>query len=363
MSNRKCKQKRKRKNVYQIEEEIEKIPKEDTILILGDFNAQIGKEDYVTSVAGKFTIHERTNDNGRRLCDLAARTDMVISSTKFKHLKEHKITWTTTDKRCSTQIDHVLVNRRRQSSVKDISSYRGANADSDHFMVTAAIKQKIKKIITKKKIKLKWDINKLGDEKERKKYEITLEKLFQEREEDENVNTDWISIKKCIEKAATETIGREGKSNEKGWYDQKCREKLNEKVQARLKWLRSSKAEDLHEYKKIRNESNKYIRECKRKWVNNNIEEIERERISRNTKSFFKKVNEQNKKYKGKSTGIKNKDGRVIEEEKEYKRIWVDHFKELLENGMKIIGRKRKLQMRRTKRIKETNQQGRKLQG
>lgn len=48
--------------------------------------------------------------------------------------------------------------------------------------------------------------------------------------------------------------------------------------------------------KKIRSEFNKYIGECKRKWVNNNTEEIERERFSGNTKSFFKKVNERNKK-------------------------------------------------------------------
>ncbi|GLV20131.1 hypothetical protein CBL_21162, partial [Carabus blaptoides fortunei] len=78
-----------------IEEELESIPKEDTRLIMGDFNAQIGKEKFIEKVAGKHTIHVRTNNNGQRLCNLAASTDLVISSTK--HKKWHKVTWTAPD--------------------------------------------------------------------------------------------------------------------------------------------------------------------------------------------------------------------------------------------------------------------------
>lgn len=65
------------------------VPQEDTILVLGDFNAQIGKENHIKQVTGKQTIHERTNDNGQRLCSLAVRTNMIISSTKFKQIKKH----------------------------------------------------------------------------------------------------------------------------------------------------------------------------------------------------------------------------------------------------------------------------------
>lgn len=39
------------------------------------------------------------------------------------------------------------------------------------------------------------------------------------------------------------------------------------------------------------------------------------ERINANTKSFFKKINEQHRKYKGTVIGIKDRNGRVIEEE------------------------------------------------
>mgnify|MGYP005984652337 FL=1 len=49
------------------ETEIEGLPKEDTVIISGDFNAQICTEKYIGQVAGKHTIHQKTNDNGQRL--------------------------------------------------------------------------------------------------------------------------------------------------------------------------------------------------------------------------------------------------------------------------------------------------------
>ena len=113
--------------------------------MLGDFNARIGKEEYLGQVAGTHTIHEDTNDNAQRLCNLATRTNMIISNTMYKHPKWHKVTWVSPDQNTYTQIDHVLITRRKQSSVKDVRTYRGAYADSDHYMVTATIRQKIKK--------------------------------------------------------------------------------------------------------------------------------------------------------------------------------------------------------------------------
>lgn len=51
----------------EIEEEFDRMPKEYTILILRDFNAQIGKEEHLEQVAGEYTVHEKTIDNGQRL--------------------------------------------------------------------------------------------------------------------------------------------------------------------------------------------------------------------------------------------------------------------------------------------------------
>jgi hypothetical protein len=41
------------------------------LIILGDFNAKIGRENYIAQVAGKYTIHNETSANGNLLVQFA----------------------------------------------------------------------------------------------------------------------------------------------------------------------------------------------------------------------------------------------------------------------------------------------------
>lgn len=130
-------------------EEINKIceqtPKHDTLIVLGDFNARIGKESYLKDVAEKFTMHEKTHNNGQMLSTLAAEQGLILVSTKFQRRKEEKITWKIPGKDDGTQIDHVLVNRKRHSAVRYAKTQRTPNVDSDHYKVTAVLNQKVQK--------------------------------------------------------------------------------------------------------------------------------------------------------------------------------------------------------------------------
>ncbi|XP_039297385.1 craniofacial development protein 2-like [Nilaparvata lugens] len=47
-----------------LERECRMVPKHDMLIVIGDLNAQIGKEDFLNTVAGKCTIHDVTNENG-----------------------------------------------------------------------------------------------------------------------------------------------------------------------------------------------------------------------------------------------------------------------------------------------------------
>ncbi|KAK4874643.1 hypothetical protein RN001_014003 [Aquatica leii] len=99
--------------------ECEKTPKYDTLIILGDLNAQVGKEDHIKTVAGKHTIHEKTNDNGNRICNLAAAMNLYLASTKFPHPTKHKITWNHPNHVTKSQIDHVLITKKRLKNIED----------------------------------------------------------------------------------------------------------------------------------------------------------------------------------------------------------------------------------------------------
>ncbi|PSN51956.1 Craniofacial development protein 2, partial [Blattella germanica] len=86
-------------NFYnQLYNECTKIPKHDIVIILGDFNAQIGK----------YTLHTKTNENGKLLSELAMANRLIIKSTCFKHKKIRKGMWKIPGGEQVNQIDHIL---------------------------------------------------------------------------------------------------------------------------------------------------------------------------------------------------------------------------------------------------------------
>jgi hypothetical protein len=67
-----------------LSQDCENARKFDILILLGDFNAIIGRENLIATVAGKYTLDEVTSENGKRLGQLAARHNMIIKSTYFK---------------------------------------------------------------------------------------------------------------------------------------------------------------------------------------------------------------------------------------------------------------------------------------
>jgi hypothetical protein len=67
-----------------------KAPRHDIKIMMGDFNAKVGKEPGLTPSVGKYSLHKKTNHNGWRMTDFAIVRNMAISSTLFQHKRIHK---------------------------------------------------------------------------------------------------------------------------------------------------------------------------------------------------------------------------------------------------------------------------------
>jgi hypothetical protein len=43
----------------------------------------------------------------------------------------------------TTQIDHILIDRRRHSSILDVQSFRAADCDTDHYLMVAKVRERL----------------------------------------------------------------------------------------------------------------------------------------------------------------------------------------------------------------------------
>jgi len=118
-------------------------------IVLVDLNAKIGKEAVFRPIIGH-SLHETTNDNELRLIDFACGNGLVVKSTMFPHKNIYKGTWISPDGRHVNQIDHILVSARFKNCIQDIRTMRGADGDSDHYLVKGKMKIKMKKVTRKK---------------------------------------------------------------------------------------------------------------------------------------------------------------------------------------------------------------------
>lgn len=69
----------------ELERIIARIPKQNMLVICGNFNAKIGKEDFLKPHIGQYSLHDISNDNGLKLGGLAIANNMLIKSTIFDH--------------------------------------------------------------------------------------------------------------------------------------------------------------------------------------------------------------------------------------------------------------------------------------
>ena len=119
-------------------------PKKDVFFIIGDWNAKVGSQE-TPGVTGKFGLGVR-NEAGQRLIEFCQENALVIANTLFQQHKRRLYTWTSPDGQHRNQIDYILCSQRRRSSVQSAKTRPGADCGSDHELLIAKFRLKLKKV-------------------------------------------------------------------------------------------------------------------------------------------------------------------------------------------------------------------------
>jgi hypothetical protein len=157
------------------EEIFDQFPRYNIKNLLGDSNAKVGREDIFKPIIGNESLHEASNDKGVRVVNFATSKHLIVKST-FPHRDIHKQIWTSPDGVTRNRINHVLIGKRRHSNILDVRSFRGADCDTDHYLVVAKLWERIS-VSKRERQKFdleRFDLKKLDDIQVKEKYQVEI---------------------------------------------------------------------------------------------------------------------------------------------------------------------------------------------
>jgi sorting nexin-29 len=303
-------------------------------MVLGDMNAKVGREEIYRPAIGKWSLHEVTNENGLRLIDFATEKGMVIKSTFFRHKRIHQATWESPDGVTRNQIDHCLIDGRHFSDVINVKLSRGANVDSDHFLVVVDVRAHLCVArSTNSQATRRFAISKLKDPSISKAFSRQVNtRVPQLRQQDPatDLTSYWNNISQVLIEEATNIIGFETPSDGKGWWDDDCKEVTDRKNEARAKKLERPTRSAKENYEKLRREEKKLHKKKKKEFQNRTLEELESLRDTNDYRKFYKILNAQRRGFNPRNDMCRALDGTLLTNKTDVLARWVEHFDALL---------------------------------
>ena len=197
-------------------------PRTNKLLLIGYFNARIGREnDKWPLVMGKHGIG-KCNSNGELLLALCSEFELTVKNTMFKKKDERKTTWMHPRSKHSHMIDFIITRCRDKMDINSTRVMRGANCWTDHQMlrskVAFRIRQKHNRQGTNKPTKL--NTAKLSTISHRESFEQEMDSALAQWEEKENSTPEkeWAALQQVVYNTAKTYIGKPDRNNQ-DWLD------------------------------------------------------------------------------------------------------------------------------------------------
>ncbi|XP_031334013.1 uncharacterized protein LOC116164026 [Photinus pyralis] len=307
---------------------LERTPKYDVKIVLGDLNAKIEREEEYIKVTGGNSKHHESNENGKIAIQFALENKLKVMSTNFKHREIHQTTWISPDAKTKSQIDHVLMESKHQRYIQNVRSYRGADIDSDHILIIATLRQGPPKNWKAAKTTLvKYNVEKLLNQEVQteaaKQLDYTLKKL----QKPDNIEEEWSQMENTLKDTMEKLVGRKTKGKQKDWFDEQCRKILQVRNEARMKLLIHSTETNKREYKEARRRSKQICRQKKREYLEAKLEKIGKMYANKELRNFYQEAKRNREDSKPSSIPhLKNKEGEMIGNTHDKVRIFMQYY-------------------------------------
>lgn len=326
----------------QLDEILKNIPRSDKILLLGDFNARVGRDSALWGgVIGKDGVG-KCNSNGTLLLTKCSEHNLVITNTLFRQKNKFKTSWQHPRSKHWHLIDYVIVRARDKQDVL-ITKAMTSSDDcwTDHRLIRSImalhVHQKYRK--QRKNIRCRVNTERLKDENIKLKLHQALDEKLPENYP-ENVEEHWQTFKSAVLSAGEESAGFVKKKHE-DWFDENDEEiqsLIEKKRKAFNVWQNNPKSTSKKQlYQNAKAEVQRKTRHMKNQWWISKSREMQHLVDTNNTHAFF---NATRTIYGPSHHGInalKSKDStEFLKDTNSINSRWKQHFEELLNRDTQV---------------------------
>ena len=315
---------------------IRRADKSDKIILLGDFNARVGsRSDLWEGVLGPHGTG-KMNQNGLRLLSLCSEHDLIITNSLFKLKDKHKTSWMHPRSKQWHLLDYIITRKSQTNETLVTRAMRGAECWTDHRLVLAKMKLKIRPRSRRNAPTKKLNCNSLRDPQICENYQNRVRELTQEinSQESDCLSAKWDDFSERLMDEAKDVLGFSTRKH-RDWFSERGHEisaMLKEKNEAHQATLRNPSSSFLRErFKTLRASAQTRLREVESRWWDELASEIQGFADTNDMHNFYNAT----KKVYGPQTRstapVRSADGvTLLRNKSDIITRWAEHFRELL---------------------------------
>src|SRR5688572_5360145 len=222
-------------------------------------------------------------------------------NTCFEKTKRRLYTWTSPDGKHRNQIDYVLIKQRWKSTVRDVQTRPGADCGSDHELLVATLKMKLKRLKRGERL-IRYECKGIIPE-----YRDKIKNRFEALHLDEAINADdmWEEMKKVVHEEASIHVPRKERKKISPWLTEEAIKIAEERRGARA-------AGNRDQVRVLNGKFQKQARKDKDKYLNERCKEMEEEGKKGRTREMFAMMKKITGKFTPRNGSLKNGNGEII---------------------------------------------------
>ena len=311
------------------------VPSSHKLLVMGDFNARVGK-DYSSweNIVGKHGVGNE-NSNGTLLLSMCSQNELCITNTIFQQPNNRKTTWMHPRTKEWHMIDYVIT---RQRDIKDVNHTRamsGACTWSDHKLVKCKLTLRAKAPQHRRRLKpqRKFDVSKLNCIEVRTTLATKLQQAYANIDTHTTATASWDAFKNTTLKVAEDVLGFPVRKH-RDWFDENntlIKPLLNQLHDLHIEAINDvSNIEKADAYRTCKQQVQQQLRIMQNTWWQTLAEEIQGAADRRDFKRFYQGLKAVHGPVHKASPSVKSKDGVLLTEPAKVLDRWAEHFKGVL---------------------------------